>query len=509
MPRIRPVELREGVAGPIDRRRLTGDDIDGGAGKMVSAIGQGVGAVGEVLGKREEQAELSDLHAKFAKTYADFSNQWQETLRTAKPGDKGIVENFMKGFDDHIGEMESDVSTAAGRNFFKAHSAQLRADFTEKTVQGQAHLAGVKAFQDVKQAGDSYAATVLNDPSSLPKVVKYNSEGLDAAIQKHNLSSEQAEKIRNEQESDLYKSAARGWIKLNPQVAKQKLDGGEFDQKISGDVKTQLYGEIRVAESAAAAEAERVKKAEKEALEAQREATKNGFVEKLQKNELAAQEIVDSNLDAAGKEHYLNLLKVRQTERIKTDPKVFLDTLARIHLPANDPKRLDNEDDLVPLVGNGLTFENLQQFRAEIQGKKTQSGEDESRQKVQVLNIAKGFLTKTNDLTGFRDPIGDEQFARWQSFMLTEDAKLRKDGVSAYDRYNPDGKFYLGNSVRQFIRSPQQQMQDMIRLNTPAKPAAPTTPTAGNAPGGASPKNEPRRPDESPADYLKRIGVTK
>lgn len=515
MPRIKEIGFQTNAPGPVQTRRLSGEDMAGGNLGVALATGaKSVTEFADVMAKRAEQDEVSDLHAKIAKAHADFTTGLQETIRTAKPGDKEVVSNFIKNFDDYMGGIGENVSTRAGREYFTQASAQLRAHFAETAFEGQSHLAGVKAREDAMTAVDQYSSSLINDPSSLKTVIGLHQKGLDLLVQKAGMSTEDATKLRFQQQTELYKSAIRGWIKVNPDVAKQKLDSGEFDSHINGDIKNQMFGEVKVQENANEVQKERAEKAAKKAVEAAREVTKNDFIARVEKNELEPQMVLDSNLDAAEKEHYIRLIKTTQSEKIKTDPAVFIDTLNRIHSPESDPRHLSNEDDLIPLVGKGITFENLQQFRGEMQGRKTEAGAIEAEMKKGVLDSAKGYLTKSNPLTGLRDPIGDEQYQRFLSWFLKEASEKRKNGKSAGDLYNPDSADYLGKGIRQFMRSQDQQMKDLIKMNTPGRspqsesqPGTPTTPLSPPGAGSAgATKVDPRRPDESPADYLKRIG---
>jgi hypothetical protein len=185
----------------------------------------------------------------------------------------------------------------------------------------------------------------------------------------------------------------------------------------------------------------------------------------------------------------------------------------RIHLPDDDDKKLRDENELNKYFGNGLSMSDLNHLRDEMQGRQTTAGQIEGDLRKQVLEIAKGKLTKSNPLTGFRDPVGDEQMQRFMVFFLDEYKNQRAKGKSAVELLSPDSPMYLGKNINQFVRTPQQILRDMApKRAQPSDGMASTITGAQNAEAGTptfrapqKPKAGPRLEGESAADYLKRI----
>jgi hypothetical protein len=490
MPRIKTYETQSQVAGPIQARRASPDDF---ATTGVSQLGAAVEGIGDILQKRREQNEVSDLNAKLAETRSKFTSDLRETIRTAQPGDETVVPNFIKSYDDRVNELADGAGTSAAKRFLKTGSADLKADLLTHAVAAQAHLAGEKSKQDYTSSLNHLSSSLLNDPSSFDAVRAQHEAGLNALVETQHLSREKALELKTEGEKQLAKNAIQGWINLKEtDFAKEQLKSGRWDGFIDGDVKHQMFGEIHTAETAALVEQERIRKEQARVLQEQQTKTQNDFLEKMSKNQLSTKDILGSNLDPFGsgsKEQFIQLLKTHQNERIKTDPGTYMSLWDRVHLPDNDPKAIRDENELNHYMGRGLTVENIQTLRNEIQGKKTVDGNIESTLKTGVVDIAKGLLTKSNPMLGLRDPEGDEQMQKFMSWFTVEYATQRKAGKSATQLLDPSSPDYLGNKIRSFTRSPQQVIQSMTRMPSPlegglASSTPPGTPPAGQLEAG-------------------------
>jgi hypothetical protein len=320
--------------------------------------------------------------------------------------------------------------------------------------------------------------------------------------------------------SDLAESAVRGWIKLNPEDAKAQLTAGKWNDLVSGDVKKQLFHESDMAINAKRIEEERRQKEIEKALEAKKEQTRNDFLVQMEKGSLSAKDILGSNLDAFGsgsKHTFLEMLKASGDSKLRTDPAAFIDAFKRIHLPDDDPKKLRDEEDLNQLlIGRKVTFEDLNKLRGEFQGRKTTEGQIEAELKKNVIKMAESSLTRTNPLMGIRDPQGDEQMQKFLTYFLTEFENQKKKGKNARDLLDPGSPDYLGKSVAQFARSPQQIMKDMAKMATSSStdgglqstpgvsPSPDASPSALPSPGPSG--DRARKPGESIQEYMKRVG---
>jgi len=502
MPRIREYTSQIRSPGPVESRRANTDDF--GVGKAVAALGQGVSELGSTIRKREEQKELSSLNVKISESHAKLSQVWAERLATADPDDPELSENFMREYDDHMSEIESGINSAGAREYFNQSNAAMRMHFSERTFAGQADLAGVKAKQDHMSSLNNLSSSLISDPSSFELARGLHSAGVENLVKKGTLSRDVALQLKTQGEGELAKSALRGWIKMSPEYAEQQLDSGRWDAHFDGDTKAQMYGQVRIAKNGMEAEREHAQQLQRRAIEERQEVTKKAFLEKLTTGSLSPREILDSNLDSTQQEHFIRMVRTMGDENsvIRTDPHKFMNLWDRVHLPDNDPNKLRNEDELNGYLGRGLSLDGINQLRAEMQGKKTTQGGIEAELKKGMVEIARGSLTKSNALTGLRDPAGDEQMQKFMSFFLSEYAAQREQGKTALQLLSPDSPDYLGKHIQRFTRSQQQILQDLTGAPPVADPAP--TPNISPNPTPSVGSGTGRIPGESAADFLKR-----
>jgi Sec-independent protein translocase protein TatA len=504
MPQIRQYTAQGDVGGAPQSRRIYTEDIS--LGRSIQGLGSAISEVSDVVYKRQEQKEVNDLTAKMAAKDAEYTKALQEKLRTADPKDPNyekLIPEFLDAYDKDIGSLQDGISTNGARQYFTRENAQMRTHFTKFAASAQAELAGIKAVEDYKSTVDNFSATLVSDPSSYERIQQRHDEAIDNMVKYGALPMEKALQFKQVGKETLAKSAVQGWVDINPQYAKKQLEEGQWDNMLGGEAKTQMIGRAEQGINAQRIEAERQKQLEKEALKERQTVVQNDFLAKMSKGKLTTKDILNSNLDAFGsgsKEQFLNMLEQKRDKPMRTDPGTYRALWDRIHLPDGDKKKINDENELNQYVSKGLlTFESLGQLRAEIQGKRTEEGGIESELKKGLADVAKGQLTKSNAMTGLRDPVGDEQYQKFMSYFLTEYSNQRKKGKSAQDLLNPDSPDYLGKAIGRFKRSQQQIMNDMVNsmgdFDEEAKPEATATP---------APAALPRQPGESAADYLKR-----
>lgn len=221
-------------------------------------------------------------------------------------------------------------------------------------------------------------------------------------------------------------------------------------------------------------------------------------------NPLTVADVRSSNLDYQGKEHMLTAINAVTRGENATDPKVFSDTFQRIHAADGDPNKISNPDDLIPMMGRGLSFEDVQKLRGEITGKNTPDGAMQADLKKNLFSMAKKQIDSS--IFGVSiDSTGAQNFYKFQQAAMEYIDKSTKAGKSVHDIYSPDSKDYVGKLIPLFTRSIQQQQEDVANSFTkagqPTTPAATSTPTPPATPTEAPP---PRLLNETPADYLKR-----
>lgn len=520
MPEIKQYRQQTSAPGPNKMPAYTADQFGAQQGEATANLGKAVMGAADVVAKRLDQENTSDVTARLTKAHAELAVDLQNTIRTAQPGDKKAFEDYNKRVDDTVGKIGDDASTQSARAFYSEASARIKGQLYKTASEGQAELAGVKAVTDYTSTLNNLSAATLADPSSIALQREMHTQAINNLVATGQLPTEKATQLQAQGDTAIVKASIRGWAQLNPDYAKGKLKSGEFDNQLGAEGKVQLLGEVEQAQRAKEIDIERQRMQQERVQKKAQQQTQNTLLEALTKGDLSTKDILNSNLEAFGsgsKEQFLQLAKARNNpeEKLKTDPTVLISLFNRIHLPDDDPNKLTDENELNKYVGAGLSFVDLGRMRGEIQGRGTEAGKIESDMKKQVLEIAKGKLTKSNPLTGFRDPVGDEQYAKFMAGFQDDYAIQRQAGKSARELLDPTNPDYLGKNIDQYVRTPQQIMRDMAPKRS--QPAASTlsgglfnTKEAGAAPTpkySAPPaaKPLPRQPGETAKAYLARI----
>lgn len=516
MPVIREYNQQTRSIGPNKGPAYSADQFGAQEGRAVEMMGQAVSNTGELVAKRLDQANTSDVTAKLTKANADLAMDLQQTIRTAEPGDGKAFEEYQKRVDDTLGKIGEEASTVSARGFYQEASVRIKSQLQKTAVDGQAELAGIKAVNDYGSTINNLSSVVMADPSSVALQREIHKQAINNLVMTGQLPRDKALQLEQQGEVAISKATIRGWTQLNPAYAKEKLKSGEFDSTLGADGKQQMLGEIDQAVRAKEIDQERRIREQERVTKLQQQQTQNDFLTAMVDKKLSTSDILNSNLEAFGsgsKEQFLNMMKTANSsdEKLKTDPSTMITLFNRVHLPDGDPNKLVDENELNNYFGRGLSMADLNKLRDEMQGTQTEAGKIEADMKKQVIEIARGKLTKSNPLTGFRDPIGDEQMARFMGGFFEEYKTQRAAGVPARELLDPGSEKYLGKNITQFVRTPQQIMRDMAPKRTAAPgsglAAAPATQPAAAGTFKAPPKAPPapRKAGESAADYLKRI----
>lgn len=495
MPLVHEYAPDAPVAGPFNTRQAR--DLDtGNVGNALSRVGTQISDIGSQIHQRDAQSEISDLTAKMAAAHADMTDGLNDTLQKADPGDKTVADNFMQNYDDKMGELGDNLSTPEAQSYFQKANAQMRAHFMVSSIQGQATLAGQKSVDDYKTTVSNNSSALLNDPSSFQLLNNLHGQLVQNMVENGSLPSNKAEELTTQGQGELAKSAVRGWINLDPNLAKQQLAKGQWDTYFSGDVKYQLQKEADQGINAQRIEQNRQQEQQKQVLQQQQTATQNQLLQKITDGTATTKDIMNSNLEPFGsgsKEQMLKLQEQANNEKIKTDSGTYINLFDRIHAPDGDPKKITDENDLNQYLGNGLTLKDLKDLRTEVQGGKTQDGQIAAKLQDAFMENAKHQLTGTNPMLGIHDPQGDEQFQGFLATALPAIEKAKQAGVKATDLFDPKSPQYMGNMLNAFKRTPEQVVQSLgnqsnsnSAVGNSSAPSSTTTQSAATPPAAPS-----------------------
>lgn len=483
MPKIPTYESRVSPAGPVDYGGTTllpdARSTDSGIGAAYRGLGQQFSEAGAALQRHAERVELSSLNADISSAQAKLSNDWQEALRTADPNDDKLAERFLESFDEQFDGLSQRVSTGAGQRYLQVARADLRANFERTAVAGQAELAGVKAVQDYTSSLNNHSNTLLNDPSQFQISYALHATGLNNLVETSGLPRHKAIELKIRGDAALAESTIRGWIQKDEKYAKVLLDEGAMDSFFSGDVKRQLYGEIKSKERELRVDRELQRQEEERALKLRQTAVQNEFLNRLAGDgpPLTQKDVNKSILDPTGggsKVQFLNMLEEKAKGKIESDPRVKIDVWNRIHnLPQNDPRRITQESQLYPLVGKGLDIDDVKTFQKELLEKGSFEGTVHSEMKAALIREATSLLAQPDKFTGFQDPNGVKNLNKFLSYVSLELEEARKQGKPVRPLLDANSPEYLGKKILSYRKTISQINQERIAeqklLNLKAK----------------------------------------
>jgi hypothetical protein len=226
------------------------------------------------------------------------------------------------------------------------------------------------------------------------------------------------------------------------------------------------------------------------AQKAQQEQANQGYLNKLIDGSLTVGDIRgDKVLTAQEREHWYNAIQTQNNKEDKTNPGVFSDAYRRIFAPAGDPNKITDPVQLYSLLGNGIAPRDVQWLVGQMAPKDKELADAQNK----FYELGKSWLSKSSLLKG-PDPEGENKLYQWwntvQSQIKAEQAKPNGNPMELLDPYN---RRYLGSTIQSFMRSTQQQTQDLIGRMNGASPSAAAI---------------PRLPNETPEQYIARKNST-
>lgn len=245
------------------------------------------------------------------------------------------------------------------------------------------------------------------------------------------------------------------------------------------------YMGLRVKDIASAAKHTADVAAEK--LKVERDIIANDFLNRSRREPgtapLTYADVLASNLTLEKKKTFLKILDDDLTGKGERETAIYNELFVRIGAGIT---KLDTMiDDVLPFVGNGITAEDYKTLQGFA---KILHGEKEGRSLKNFLNAAKAQITQTTLIQN--DPAGDSLFFDFTERLNRRIEEERAKGIPLRELMNPQSKEYLGPMIKDYLRTPSEQIRDMAdRLRgTPRTPGIPR-----------------REPGENMQEFRKRI----
>lgn len=510
MPQIKEYQSRTEQGGGVN----FGSPPSGGAAvsRGIQQAGATIQDAADVMQRRAEQAETSDLSAKFAKLQADFTIDWngrmQKGLQGATAGEAagttgstdhpeglGLAEQFVSDYDAAVAKLGDSISTPAGRRYFEQQNATLRKEFAVMADHGQAELAGAKTKANFMTVLNAQSSTLVQNPSSFEASLAMTDHTINTMVAQQHLPAKDAEALRVQARADLAQNSVRGWIRTNPAMAEEILNSGKMNAYLSGDAKHTLYGELRTELSARKADFAFQEDLKKKALKEAQDKAQNTILDKIYNGTFSIKDTLHGDgaiLDPDKKQTMIAIAKARQNEPEHPDPNVFREIITRIHADESDPRKITTEDQLQRIYSRGgMTWEQYKAGRDELQGRKTTSGQLESEFKKNLYKEAEVVLAKPDPLTKLPSPSGQQRYNQFVADVEMKVAQLKKEGKDPTAVLNPRSKEYMGgdNLQRLSIADQQKELLSLMKKNNAAaKGLPPPAPEAYGPPNSAAPE---------------------
>lgn len=497
MPQIRQYENTGQVGGSVNTQRASGEDFGAGIGRSIQTVGAQVNKFGDILQKREDQNDISELHKNIAQAQDELGSAYQEEYQ------KGTLDHdaFMDKVQDTLQSVGDSVKTRVGSLRFQQLEAQTKLHFSQQSQSGQAVLAGVKAVNNFKVAADARSGAVLKNPNSFETLLTQQNQEIDDMVATKGLPAVEADKLKREAMDKLAFGAVRGIITLSPEQAEKELQDGKWDPYMGEASQYRAGVEIERAKRANLIEEERKQRLQEKAEKAVHEKTMSSYISALNTDggSLSAKQIIDDlnsgKINSQGAEHALRLIRDDATnKKLQSDPEVLRDLYQQIILPDGDPNKLTDVNKLDAHGMIDISLSDLDRLHKVMLDRGTERGEAEAHLKKSFFEDGFNNIAKPDPVTKMPDPKGYDLYRSWEASVWDEYLKQKTGGKSTRQLLSPDSPDYIGKKYpfSAYQRSVQEVIGDTVKkLQKDSQKDIP--------------KN-PRKEGESIDAYLKRIG---
>lgn len=492
---------------------------------MGRRIGSAVETVGDIGVKYLEHREISQNARTLAGLHQQATQRWNETARNADPNDPTVGPKFLESLETEFEKFSGAFLTEGGQRWGLSQVNRFREHMTTKVASDQATMAGQALAVNLDQTKNLLSSTVRNDPTAIDETLKLWESTVDSLVQTSpTLNATVASKVRgdllNNGKGEIIKSGLIGLAAINPDAATKVIESGRYGEFLSGaEAKTiianarQQVRAARVDENYQRSNAEKAAKAASDERESQY--LKPLFSDDpLENAKVSTKAIVnDPVLSTSAKERLVRIVEREQKPEAPTrvSHAAATDLFARMRAPEGDPTRITDSkaiDDAY--IAGKLTRADHTWLRTEFKESRTPDGERLSEAKREFFQAVGPMIDKSNPLMGKLDQSGKMNTYRLEWALNQKIAEYRKAGKNPYDLLDPAKPDFMGSPaalapymkpIAESIRDQAQRLRGGSNLTGPDREiiSVDTQP--------APPKVErARKPGESPAQYLKRMG---
>ena len=495
--------------------RASGADFGEQVGAAGMNLAGGMMDVAQAMHQQEVQQEVNDIQVQMAKARSEWTVQLRDRANQAKPGDQTFTPRLMDDMQKYFEGQSSSVKTRKGQQVFSSLAANMQADFLARGMATQAHLAAEGAKVNVLMMRNEAGKTVMQDPTQRDSVL-----GENAAYIQNLPGIDQATRAQLMQGAEEYvnQMTVLGQIQRNPgellarispkdmepgAPARQLKTGDKAFDALPADEQFKLVKQAREYKSAYEQDDNRARlAAERERKEAE-EKQMNGYLTRIiapnpgDKAPSAREIMVDPTLDSQHKQHLVDYMTRRERElsegrQSQQHPTEVRRLLTDLYRGEDDPKKTYSMDPAMEAYRQGkISTQEMTMIRREVDNLRSPDKSPFQKEIGRFRSTVEKALLSDAVMRGLSRASADVIPAAMQRFNSDLDAKIeeyRQAGKNPRDLLTPGSRDYFLQNGRM-----QSYIDD-------------ATSVLGKAAARPAPAAEPRRPGESPADYLKRTG---
>jgi hypothetical protein len=544
MPQIRQYEAPEGIglrpselgisAVAAAARRVQSNYNEAAAD--ITSTGQRIAStvkdVGDVAKDYIDHQQISHGANTFANLVNNKTKEWDDIAKNADPNDPTVAAKFVQdNLEPTLEKFKEGFGTEKSQQWAETHVDQFRQHMFTKTSADMATMAGHAAVINSRQTVNGLSNTVRGDPSSLDFSLSTLESATGAIVDSSpNLRGTEAAKVRSDLlqkgKEEIVKSAALGYIEKTGEVPSWATDP-KYSPYINGTELKQF--------AQAARYYERLGKSEQRAARVQADyEAKNDFnkrvndlevstapknigdpptlppdywdkIRDLSKHPGAAQEPGRLKTMVTNGEVITNRLNKPEPLAGKSHD-AAVDLLRRMR--ASDDTKMTDLAPLYEAYDRGdLNNADFNFVKKEFAESRTPDGERLTQTKSELLKAIGPAIDKSNPLMGKIDQDGKLNIYRFEWDLNQKIAEYRKANKNPYDLFDPSKPDYVGRpeALQQYQKPLSQSIQDQARRLTGRNITGQGETITGIEVTNAPPA--PRKPNETPAQYLKRMGV--
>lgn len=211
-------------------------------------IAGGIEAAGRAYDYYKTQQDLSAGLAQKAQMWDQLTTAQDVHMNNADPNDHSAAEKFQEeGVKPVLDQWVQGFSTQESRRWAMEQAAELNQHFTERGHAIQSEQAGAAAVKNIHDATTGFSNAAMQDPASMNAILGSADAGIDATIAADpNVTPQMAAQIKGEVRDhmrlEIAKGAFIGMARANPEAAMQAMADGKFAHLMDATTSNTMFG---------------------------------------------------------------------------------------------------------------------------------------------------------------------------------------------------------------------------------------------------------------------------